>query len=118
MNFYLLEHIRYYKDNNFSDQKIIGIYSSKNLAEDKILIYRHKEGFSRHKEGFSIQKFELKTDKIKKKNFVWILEIVEPYPDEYHDFIKIIGLFLTKKKAEEIKKSLSKRESKGKKIYI
>lgn len=34
MLLYKLEHIRYYKNNDFSDQKIIGIYSSKELGEE------------------------------------------------------------------------------------
>ncbi len=105
MKFYKLEHIRYYQNNDFSDQKIIGIYSSKELAEKKQIEYEKKEGFKKHKKGFSIQ--ELKLDNIRdentlsKKNFYWILQVIEVFSDNYHEFIKTIGIFSKKEKAIE-----------------
>lgn len=118
MSFYKLEHIRYYKDNDFSDQKIIGVYSSEDLAKKKKKEYENKEGFRHHKEGFSIQELKLNARKFQQKNFYWILQSIEPYADKYHDFIRTIGLFWTKKEADESKKKIKISKSEGKKIYV
>ena len=106
MKFFQLEHIRYYDDNDFSDQKIIGIYSSRDLALRKKYEYAEKEGFRNHKDGFSIQELELDTRQNQQKKFYWTLQSVEPYSDNYYDFIETTGLFSTKREAVERKKEL------------
>ncbi len=59
MKFFELQHIRYYSDNLFSDQKYIGIYSSKELAEKKLIEYSKKEWFIKHPKGFLISELNL-----------------------------------------------------------
>ena len=57
---YLLWHTRYIDEGE--DSKLIGLYSSRKLAEEKILKYKEIEGFKDYPDGFSIASYSLDHD--------------------------------------------------------
>ena len=92
---YFLEHIRYYSDNNFSDQKNLWVYSSiKKLNEEK-KIFLTKEWFIKHKDWFITHKVKInnKFDFQEPINRVFVLQHWIPYDDDYHEKNEFIWIF-------------------------
>ena len=45
---------------NEEDSKLLGVYSSQEIAEEKIEThYRNQDGFKEHRDGFHIDEYEL-----------------------------------------------------------
>ena len=46
-------------DENFEEDRIIGVYSNRKSAKIILLEYLHKKGFESHIDGFCIEKWEV-----------------------------------------------------------
>ena len=60
---YILHHVRVIdKENDISDIKLLGIYSSEENANRAIERYKKLEGFASYPECFSVDAYELNVD--------------------------------------------------------
>ncbi len=59
---YLLTHVRVISEEDSEDMKIIGIYSTKALAEEAFMRKKLFEGFRDFPDGFEIACYELNRD--------------------------------------------------------
>ena len=46
-------------DENFEEDRIIGVYSNRKSAKITLLEYLHKKGFESHMDGFCLEKWEV-----------------------------------------------------------
>lgn len=61
MNAYILHHC-HTMDDESEDVKLLGVYSSKDVAEAAIVRFRERPGFRKSQEGFSIDEYTIDRD--------------------------------------------------------
>lgn len=60
-NVFILWHTHELSDED-EDSKLLGVYSSESIANDKINEYKKLPGFCDHPDGFEIAKYEVDSD--------------------------------------------------------
>jgi hypothetical protein len=58
---FILWHVREFEDQDY-DEKLIGVYATKNYAREAIKRIKDQPGFREHLAGFQIQEYEIGKD--------------------------------------------------------
>lgn len=112
MKVYLLYH-KHEVEPDVADVKNIGLYSSVNIANATIEIYKDIQGFKDYPDGFCIKEFDVldQTEELAVSGQVLYLlehEYTVKEADIYYDYVTEIGVFASRINAETMMEDLKK----------